>query len=178
AHVAREDRRGVGDGLAAAELDVARGKKHRESAELEHPGLEGDAGAGRGLLEDHREGLAGERLPVPARGLLDLAGQVEQPRDLPRGPVLLVDVIAFHGESLRSRRIVPVFPSRASSRDSARVISTRPPEEAKRAAASIFGPMLPGGNCPSSSIRRAVSTSSSGSGACPGFPKSRKPRPT
>ena len=44
---------------------------------------------------------------------------------------------------------VPVSPASASGRRSMWVMSTRsPPPSRNRQAASIFGPMLPGGNCP------------------------------
>jgi hypothetical protein len=45
--IAREHAGGVGDRLAAAELNVARREKQRVAAELPHPDLERDAGARR-----------------------------------------------------------------------------------------------------------------------------------
>ena len=79
----------------------------------------------------------------------------------------------------RLRMNVPVRPSRASASDSARVTRTSwPPASTKRIAASIFGPMLPGGNWPSARRRFAVSTSSSGSAACVALPKSFETRST
>ncbi|MNZ19121.1 hypothetical protein D3C78_361450 [compost metagenome] len=45
----------VGDRLAAAELGVARREEDRLAAELDHAGLEGNPGPGRGLLEDHAQ---------------------------------------------------------------------------------------------------------------------------
>ena len=56
--VAREHLGGVGDRLAAAELDVAAGEEERVAAHLGHARLEADPGAGRGLLEDHPQRLA------------------------------------------------------------------------------------------------------------------------
>ena len=53
--------RGVLDGFAATELRVARVEVDRAAAELLHPGLEREAGAGRGLLEDHDQRAVGER---------------------------------------------------------------------------------------------------------------------
>ena len=68
--VAREHARGVADGLAAAELQVAGVQHHAVAAELAHGDLERDAGPGRGLFEDHHQRLAGERpvrlLALPA----------------------------------------------------------------------------------------------------------------
>jgi hypothetical protein len=60
--VARQDLGGVADGLGAAELHFGAGQEQRLAAELAHADIEGDAGAGRGLFEDHRQHLAGERL--------------------------------------------------------------------------------------------------------------------
>ena len=65
--IARQHARGVGDGLAAAELRAVALQHDRIAAELAHADLEGDAGAGRRLLEDHRQRLAGERLAVAVR---------------------------------------------------------------------------------------------------------------
>ena len=59
-----KDARGVGDGLAAGDLQVVGVEHHRQAAELMDADLEGDAGAGA-LLEEHqapglvREGGAG-----------------------------------------------------------------------------------------------------------------------
>ena len=74
---------------------------------------------------------------------------------------------------------VPVFPSRASESDSARVTSTSwPPASTKRMAASILGPMLPGGNWPEASRRFAVGTSNSDRAVWVGLPKSLHTRST
>jgi hypothetical protein len=77
---ARDDPRAVLDRLAASELGVARREEERMTAELDHAGLEGDAGAGRGLLEDHRQRPAGERLEVLAGGAhpLEFSGARDQ----------------------------------------------------------------------------------------------------
>ena len=56
--IARQDARRVGNGLAAADLAVRRAENDRIAAELAHRHLERDAGAGRWLLEDHRQRLA------------------------------------------------------------------------------------------------------------------------
>ena len=87
--VAREHRRGVLERLAAAELEVAGGEVERVPAELGHPDLERDAGAGRGLLEDHRERAAGEEVVLLAPGLplLEVVGEVEHRLELLAAPV-------------------------------------------------------------------------------------------
>ncbi len=66
--VAREHARGVGDGLAAAELHFLTGQHHDVAAELAHRDIEGDARASRGLVEDHRQRLAGKRPVARSRG--------------------------------------------------------------------------------------------------------------
>ena len=75
---------------------------------------------------------------------------------------------------------VPVLPSRASDNDSARVTSTSwPPASTNRIAASILGPMLPGGNCPSARRRPARSARRSpASSVWVGLPKSFSTRST
>ena len=55
---------------------------------------------------------------------------------------------------------VPSRPARASASASGEVMSTSlPPLARKSSAASILGPMLPGGNCPSARWRAAVAAS-------------------
>ena len=56
--VARQDECGVADRLAAGQLELALAQHHREAAELVHARLERDAGPGRGLLEEQRDGAA------------------------------------------------------------------------------------------------------------------------
>ena len=58
--VATENLRGVGQGLAAGELQLVRAEKSRVSAKLLHAGLEGIAGAGAGMLEEHAQRLPGQ----------------------------------------------------------------------------------------------------------------------
>ena len=60
--VATENLRGVGQGLAARELEIVRTEKGRVAAKLLHAGLEGIAGAGAGMLEEHAQ-----RLPSQVR---------------------------------------------------------------------------------------------------------------
>ena len=67
--IARQHARGVGDGLAAPELHLGPGQHDRFAAELAHPDVERDAGAGRRPVEDHRQRLAGERTPGALRAL-------------------------------------------------------------------------------------------------------------
>ena len=66
-HVAGEDARGVGDRLAAGELQLVAAQDDRRAAELGDPDLEGDPGPGRGLLEDERDRAAGQRRRALAR---------------------------------------------------------------------------------------------------------------
>ena len=90
--VARQHPRRIGDGLAAAQVGVDRRQHDRLAAELAHADLEGDPGAGRRLLEDHRQGLASQgsfRL-AGRQAALGLDGHVE---DTAQGwPVELVEV--------------------------------------------------------------------------------------
>src|SRR5256714_5874350 len=60
--ITRQHPRGVGDGLAAAELHFRTGQHDRFAAELAHADVERHARSGRGLFEDHRQRLAFERL--------------------------------------------------------------------------------------------------------------------
>ena len=85
----REHERGVAVALAAGELEVGGGKVERHPAELCDPDLEGDAGAGRGLVEDHPDRAAGEdaQLLAPRPLLLQLVGEVERELELRPRPV-------------------------------------------------------------------------------------------
>ena len=53
--------RSVANRLSVTEVDVVRTEKDGVTAELCHPRLEGDAGACRGFLENHRQRLVGQR---------------------------------------------------------------------------------------------------------------------
>jgi hypothetical protein len=110
--VAREHEPGVPDRLAAAELEVRGRQVEPDAAELPHPGLERDPGAGRGLLEDHPERPAGEEAALLARGVgaLQLVREVEHAHELVAAPVgdsgevpaLQVVVDGAHGAEILS----------------------------------------------------------------------------
>src|SRR5262249_7666412 len=87
--VTGEHDRGVLDRLAAAELEIARREVETRPAELVDPDLEGDAGPGRGLLEDHPERAAGEEPGLLAGALLprQVVGEVEHLEQLLGAPV-------------------------------------------------------------------------------------------
>ena len=99
--VAREHARGVADRLAPAELDVAGGEEERVSAELEGADLEGDAGAGAALGEDHPQRLAGERL-VGVVAPLHAGGEIEDGEQLGAGEVGDGEEVTWggHGEPI------------------------------------------------------------------------------
>ena len=65
--IARQDARGVAERLAAAELHFLGGEEKNIAAELPHGDLERHPRARRGLLENHRQRLAGERAIGRAR---------------------------------------------------------------------------------------------------------------
>jgi hypothetical protein len=87
--VAREHEPRVLDRLAAAELEIRGRQVEPDAAELPHPGLERDPGAGRGLLEDHPERPAGEEAALLARRVraLQLVREVEHAHELVAAPV-------------------------------------------------------------------------------------------
>ena len=83
--IARQHARGVGDGLAAAELHLGAGQRDGFAAELAHADVEGDAGAGRRPVEDHGERAPGERALVRALALalrLHGAARLDHPAQL------------------------------------------------------------------------------------------------
>jgi hypothetical protein len=65
--VAGQHARGIGNGLAAAELHVAAVEHHGLAAQSLDRHLERHPRPGRGLVEDHRERLAGEPEPAVPR---------------------------------------------------------------------------------------------------------------
>ena len=62
--IARQHARGVGDGLAAAELHVVAVQYDGITAELAHGHIEGNARARRRFLEHHRQQFAGRNLSI------------------------------------------------------------------------------------------------------------------
>src|SRR6266542_2124405 len=76
--VARQHAAGVFDGLAPAQLELRRGKRHRMCAELGDADLEGHPGAGGRLLEDHGDGHAREPSRIVGRGDLHLGREIEE----------------------------------------------------------------------------------------------------
>jgi hypothetical protein len=97
-HVARQDARRVGDALAAAELHLLAGEHQGLAAELAHADIEGDAGAGGGLVEHHRQDLAFERpilgLLAAAASGLDLEADIQEVPDLRAGKVAEIEEMA------------------------------------------------------------------------------------
>ena len=79
--VAGEHERGVAQRLAARELQLAGPQDHRVAAELDDPGLERHARAGRGLLEQQRHRAAVERARGRGRAL-EREGAVQQRGEL------------------------------------------------------------------------------------------------
>ncbi len=94
--IARQHARGVGDGLAAAELHLGAGQHDGLAAELAHGDVERDARARRGLVEDHRQRLAGERRSAAARATLRRAFMARLGSSIPRSSAA--------GMSVRSRK--------------------------------------------------------------------------
>ena len=95
-----EDARGVGHRLPDAHLNFVVVQDHRETAELKHPDLEGHPGARRGLLEDHGEGLAEERLlERPGIGLHLFREREDLVQVFPRVVFEGNEVFRFHGST-------------------------------------------------------------------------------
>src|SRR5258708_34185225 len=82
---ARDDARAVLDGLAAAQLRLARVEHDRRASQLVDAGFERHARARRALLEDHCQHAVGERLvgDVVLEPLLDQACAAEKVFELP-----------------------------------------------------------------------------------------------
>ena len=119
--VAAEHVAGVSHGLADAQLDVVGVQIERLGAELGDADLERDARAGRGLGEDHADGLAGQqRMRLGTLlGHLELAGQLDQPPDLGRREVVDGEKVAAGeaqvGDAVLQRGHVASFGARGWS---------------------------------------------------------------
>lgn len=93
--------RGVADGLAAPELHLRAGEHQGLAAEFAHGDVEGHAGAGRGPVEHHRQGLAREgalrgQFALPTAPLDGGAG-IEDPAQLCSGKVLQIEEMTRAG---------------------------------------------------------------------------------
>ena len=98
-HHPLEHARGVGGRLLASQLAVRGRDDERAAAEVGDADGEAHPGAGRRLVEDHRDGLrARERRAAPAVGL-DQLGEVEDLGLLRRGEVVVAQEVAGHGVS-------------------------------------------------------------------------------
>src|SRR3712207_5599919 len=104
-YVAGEDAPGVRRGLPLADLYLLRQQVEGVAAELVHADLEGDAGAVRGLLEDHSQRPAAQGPEGDARPLepLCLGGFVEDEARLIRGELGQCEAVAA-GEGGWGRR--------------------------------------------------------------------------
>src|SRR5215211_5428748 len=97
--IARQDGRGVLEGLAPAELELGPGQGQRVAAELVDGDLEGDPGAGRGLLEDEGDAAAAQGVAGPPVGLVPV-GPVQQGGQLVGFDVVDRQEVSFaHGRS-------------------------------------------------------------------------------
>ena len=93
------DAGGVAQGLVAAELDGARAVELRMAAQIGHGRLEGEAGAGGDLLEDHAKALVAEQVrvvPVNLDGLLHGETEILDRQDLLLGELIGVDEVLGH----------------------------------------------------------------------------------
>src|SRR4029077_17122366 len=137
--IARQHARGVGHGLAAPELTVGGVEKDRVAAEMAHRHLEGYAGPRRRLLEDHRQGLAGERPVMPA--MLVGGAEIEDPAQ--RGAVEPVEVEKM---ARRLGRRVPPFEQCRFAREASHVGHSAATLCMTPSASSISrSPMISGG---------------------------------
>ena len=94
---------GVRNRLTAADLDVLTGEKQGPAAQLVGADFKGDAGAGGGLGEDHRQRLAGEG-GLPISPGLHLLGEVEELLDLLAAEVRDLEEVALgHRPPSRSK---------------------------------------------------------------------------
>ena len=91
---ARHHPRGVGNRFAAAELHLLPGQRDDIAAELLHRDLERDPRAGRWLVEDHRQRLAGERMLAAAPRLLHRARSRDDRAQVRRRNIDQIDEMA------------------------------------------------------------------------------------
>ena len=107
---ARDHLRRIFHRLAAAELRVARVQVDRRAAELLHAGLERQARARAGLLEDHHQRAVGQR-PIVLVGLellLDAARALEQVVELVAAEVLELQKVLYRHRPICWHDSVPV----------------------------------------------------------------------
>ena len=104
--IAAQNAGGVFHGFAAADLQVVGRKEHAHAAQLVDAGLEGNTGAGGGLLEDHAQGLALQGLVVDAvlQLIFQLVGHVQQLHDLFGGTVKQLQKMV-HRKTLRCSKL-------------------------------------------------------------------------
>ena len=92
--VAGEDAGGVGDRLAAADLDVLAGEEERLAAKLVGTDLKRDPGPGGRLGEDHGQRLAAEG-GVPIGTRFHPLGEVEELLDLGAAEIGDLEEVSF-----------------------------------------------------------------------------------
>lgn len=105
--------------------------------------------------------------PDPADAVKQLAAAA---RPEPLAGIRLGDGPRRYSRSPDYLMRVPVFPSSAPASCPGEVISVCPPASANSIAASTFGPILPGGNCPAASNARASPAESTSRNRWDGLP--------
>src|ERR1019366_7152449 len=150
----RQDARGIGDGLAAAELHFLAGQHDCFAAEFAHRDVEGDSRAGRGFVENHRQNLAGEgpvrRALSLAAACLDALRGVENPPQVGSRNLRKIEEMPPGGGgcALAFNRVHTAIPPGFAAMASSFWPSSRRQAASKRAMASAFSasPMMSGGN--------------------------------
>ena len=107
----RQNLTGVTDGLVATQLDHAGSEVLSVAAHLAHSSLEGDAGTGGGLLEDHTQSLILHQRGIVAvlDALLDLQGQFDDVQQFLLGEITGVDKVTqlvVHNEFLQCNKYI------------------------------------------------------------------------
>ena len=108
---AREDFGGVVHGFAHAEVNFTRLEVERVPAQFGHGDFEGNAGAGGGFFEDHRQRGAFEQFwgATLLVGGFDLAGQFDDVEQFFLGEILRVNEMADgHGRHPFNRGIIEI----------------------------------------------------------------------